>query len=151
MTTFIPCFPPVILEKFLDLAKYLADMKTGKASLNINLGSSRLSFSVDHAPHLQTGTPSQLKKKKLRKKSPSDRKRDSLRREKFLEEKRRSSPPAESSSSDDPNPYTEIAQETVIEESQSIANITEDMDTVEEVVPVTVSYTHLTLPTKRIV
>ena len=134
MNTFTPCFPPVILEKFLDLAKYLADKKTGKASLDINLGTSRLSFSVDHASHLQTGTPSQDLPKKLRKKSPSDQKRDSLRMEKHLEKKRNSTPPADSPSSNNSTPPAEIAQENVIEEPPSFTNITEDMDTVEEIV-----------------
>jgi len=136
MNTFTPCFPPVILEKCLDLAKYLAEKKTGKATLHINLGTSRFDFSVDHASDLQTGSPSLVIPKKLRKKSPSDRKRSFLRREKFLEEKRNASPPVDSPLSDNPNTSAEISQEPVIEESPLVTNNSEDMDIVEENVPV---------------
>ena len=100
MSSFTPCFPPVILEKCLDIAKYIAQKKTGRATLEVNLGSSRFSFSCDNSSGFQTGSSRQdqfRKNKKTKKKLPSDRKRDARRLEKFLEEKRNSSHPAASS------------------------------------------------------
>jgi len=94
---------------------------------------------VSPESRVQTGSSSQDLPKKLRKKSPSDRRRDSRRREKFLEEKRNNSPPADSSSSNTlTNPSAETPQETVIVDSPLDNRNTEDMDTVEEVVPVNV-------------
>jgi len=136
MNTFTPCFPPVILEKCLDLAKNLADKKTGNATLEINLGASRFSFSMDHSSPIQTGSSRQDILKKKRKKSPSDRRRDSLRRENHLERKRNPSPPGVSSS----NPVSTSSME--ISDSPQVPVIIEEpvtntSDTVEvEPVPV---------------
>ena len=136
MNSFTPCFPPVILEKCLDFAKYLTEKKTGKASLEINLGTSRFAFSMDQTSQIQTGSSSQDHPKKLRKKkSPSVRKRDSLRMEKHLENKRKATPPANSSSSNNSTTPAELNQEVLIEEFPLISNNAKDMDTVEEIVP----------------
>ena len=91
MSSFTPCFPPVILEKCLDIAKLIAQKKTGKATLEVNLGSSRFNFSCDNSFKIQTGPSRQDHwKKNTRKKSPSDYRRNARRLEKFLEEKRSS-------------------------------------------------------------
>jgi len=117
MNTFTPCFPPVILEKCLDLAKFLADKKTGNATLEINLGESRFSFSMDHPSPIQTGPSRQDFMKKHRKKSPSDRRRDNLRRENHLERKRNLSPPdvsdSKSTSAPSDSPQVPVIKEPV--------------------------------------
>jgi len=95
---------------------------------------------MDQASHvIQTGSPSQDIPMKLRKKSPSDRRRSSRRMEKFLEEKRNNSQPADPSSSDDSKPSAETPMAAVIEESPSVTNTAEDMDTAEINIPVNVT------------
>jgi len=141
MNSYTPCFPPVILEKFLDLAKCFTDKNTGKVNLEINLGSSRFNFSLDNSSKVQTGSPSQAVLKKQRKKSPSDRRRDARRREKLLENKRNLSSPGASSSNPSSTPSVPVIKEPlpiqenpsvhepVIEESLSILETSDAMDT----------------------
>lgn len=91
----ISSFPPVFLEKCLDITKELSLMKTGAAKLEVNLGFSKFSFSIDHSSDSQAGS-SNLKKpwiQKKKKKSPSDLRRNALRLEKFLEDKKKLSQP----------------------------------------------------------
>ena len=95
MSNFTPNFPPVLLEKCLDLSKYIAE-KTGKATFEINLGTSRFFFSVDNSYQGPAGAAKRGPGQTFKRKSPSDRKRDALRKEKFLLNKRNSSPPSAS-------------------------------------------------------
>ena len=48
-SSFTPFFPPLILEKCLDLAKLITENKTGRANLKINLGNSRFNFAFENA------------------------------------------------------------------------------------------------------
>ena len=98
MSTFTPSFPPVILEKCLELARYIAEKKTGKAALEVKLGDSSFNFSINDSLKTQTGFPNAGFRAK--KKSPSDYRRDAIRREKFLEKMRKSSAPSTTSSLD---------------------------------------------------
>ena len=139
MSTFTPLFPPLILDKCLDLARCIAKQKTGKAALEVNLGDSRFNFSVDYSSNFQTGRSSQGTK--LKKKSPSDQRRDARRKQKFLEKKRSSSPPSAvapldpSTTSSNPSidPSSPIENQ-VIEETLPNTETTEDMETLEETV-----------------
>ena len=125
MNSFTPCFPPGILEKCLDLAKCLTQKKTGKATLELNLGNSRFKFSLGNTSNIKSVSSSGGLAKKPKKKSPSDRKRDAMRIEKYLEEKRNSSAPSATPSQPSPTPSmdsTPSVDSPVIEETPQIAD-----------------------------
>ena len=132
MSTFTPYFPPLILEKCLDLARDITEKQNGKAAFELNLGNSRFKFSIDNSLNTKTGFPSRGSKSKN--KSPSDRRRDALRRQKFLEKKRISSPPSAVSSSDSSS--ADAAQVPVIKTPSTpptmVSEEKEVMDTAEE-------------------
>ena len=139
MSTFTPFFPPLILDKCLDLAKYITEEKAGKAALEVNLGGSRFSFSADFSSTNRTGRSSQGFK--LKKKSPSVLRRDAARKEKFLEKKRIASPPTSvlppDPSSTSPTPCVDTATVTakpVIEEGSSSMEASEDTETMDMIV-----------------
>ena len=129
MSAFTPCFPPLILEKCLDLAMYVAQEKIGKATLEVNLGSSRFNFSIDHSSSqsIQTGPTSQAPVQKTRKKSPSDHRRSALRLKNFLEMKRTSlhQPEAPSKPSIDSSNISETSEAPLID-SEDVEHV---MDT----------------------
>ena len=142
MNAYTPCFPPLILEKCLEFAKFLSEKEAGKALLEINLGNSRFKFNVDHSSAIQAGSP-RLASKKNRK-SPSDYRRDTRRKEVFLEKKKAAavSPPSAppSSSSRSSNAPTEILKKPVTVDQATFTDpmTTDDsqaMDTIEENVP----------------
>lgn len=107
-------FPPLLLEKSLELSNYFAQKKTGNFKLEIKVGTSSYACSIDHSSGRQTGSPSQLvKPKKVRKKKyPSDKRRYYRRREKFLERKRSSSPPNPSNQSSTPSTDSPFIKES---------------------------------------
>ena len=126
MTSLNSSFPPFLLEKCLDITRNLSQLKTGKASLKINLGSSSFDFSLDLSANIQTGSSSQANLRK-KKKSPSDQRRSALRREKFLEEKRNANlhPVA---SSPKPPP-TDLSKLSLISEAPMTIDTSEAMAT----------------------
>ena len=133
MDTFTPNFPPVLLEKCLDFSKYIAE-KTGKATLEINLGNSRFFFSVENSHQDQAGAASRRPGQFSKHKSPSDRKRDALRRERFLDKKRNSSPPGapETSSNISNNPVDNAKVSAIPVTETSNSGKGEAMDTTED-------------------
>ena len=92
-----PSFPPVLLDKCLDFAKHLTQLKTGRATIEVNLNQSRFYFSTDNSFYSPPGYAGRYKRRiTAKKKSPSDLRRDAKRREKFLEKKQEPSPSAAS-------------------------------------------------------
>ena len=83
----------VFLDKCLDFAKHLTLMKTGTASIDVNLGNDRFYFSVDKPFDKPAGSPRQFRHEGLRpkKKSPSDLRRNARRLKEFLEKKNKES------------------------------------------------------------
>ena len=141
MSTYTPLFPPLILEKCLDLSRCIAKQKTGKAALEVNLGDSRFNFSVDFSSNFQTGRSS--KGSKSKKKSPSDQRRDARRKQQFLEKKRSSSPPSAVAPMDPSSTVSNLSTDSssptenpVIKENLPNTETSEDMETMEEIVPV---------------
>ena len=83
-----PSFPPVLLDKCLDFAKHLTQLKTGRATIEVNLNQSRFYFSTDNSFYSPPGYAGRYQRRfPAKKKSPSDLRRDAQRREKFLEKK----------------------------------------------------------------
>ena len=124
MSSFTPFFPPLIMEKCLDLAKLITENKTGRANLNINLGNSSFDFAYENSSSKAlNGTSSTARKSK--KKSPSDRRRDVLRKQQFLEKKRSSCPenvsPSTASS-------TNVSADPTIQEHPRNAEASKNMD-----------------------
>ena len=137
MSSFTPSFPPLILDKCLDLARYIANEKAGKAALEVNLGNSRFNFSIDFSSNIRTGRSSPGSNSK--KKSPSDQRRDARRKQQFLEKKRTSSPPSPVTPLDPSSLNPSVAPSSltvnpVIEEFLPNIEASEDMETMEEIV-----------------
>ena len=92
-----PSFPPVLLDKCLDFAKHLTQLKTGRATIEVNLNQSRFYFSTDNSFYSPPGYAGRYQRRfPAKKKSPSDLRRDAQRREKFLEKIKESLPSAAS-------------------------------------------------------
>ena len=128
MSSFTPLFPPVILEKCLDLAKLITENKTGRANLKINLGNSSFDFSFENSTSKAlTGTTGMARK--LKKKSPSDRRRDILRKQQFLEKKRNSCP---DNSSPSTASSTNVPADPATQEHPRNAEASNSLDNLEE-------------------
>merc|ERR1712105_288823 len=121
----------------LDLARYIANEKAGKAALKVNLGNSRFKFSIDFSSYIRTGRSSPGSN--LKRKSPSDQQRDARRKQQFLEKKGTSSPPSavtpmDPSSSNPSVAPSNLTANPVIEEFLLNIEASEDMETMEEIV-----------------
>lgn len=88
-----PILPLVFLDNCLALSRQITDMKTCSAKLEVNLGPSRYSFSINPSPEQPAGLPSQKNQEKQivirRKKTPSDIRRNAKRLTHFLNRKNR--------------------------------------------------------------
>ena len=137
----MPFFPPLILEKCLDLAKLITENKTGRANLKINLGNSRFDFIYENASSSKAPSGISNKARKPKKKSPSDRRRDVLRRQKFLEKKRSSCPQNTSPSTASSAPSSaNVSAEPAIKEYSLNAEASIDTESLEEIIETETSY-----------
>ena len=133
--SFTPFFPPLILEKCLDLAKLITENKTGRANLKINLGNSRFDFAFENSSSSKAPDGISNKARKSKKKSSSDQRRDFLRRQKFLEKKRSSCPENTPPLSASSNPsLANVSAQPAIKESPLNAEVSNDTETLEEIV-----------------